>query len=59
MYLMKILGIMEIQQVGKGQRPFPCRKGVTLVITIADALGLMIAFASLIVAVIAVTKGKE
>ncbi|MFP5114698.1 putative holin-like toxin [Bacillaceae bacterium C204] len=35
------------------------RKGVTLVITIKDAIEIMIAFASLIVAVIAVTNTKK
>ncbi|GAB6890321.1 hypothetical protein TGS27_1586 [Geobacillus stearothermophilus] len=46
-------------QMQGGQWPLPERKGVVLMMSIADALTLMIAFASLIVAVIAVSKDKK
>ena len=48
----------SLEQQG-GQWPLPERKGVVLMMAIADALTLMIAFASLIVAVIAVSKDKK
>ncbi|MGA4722172.1 putative holin-like toxin [Fictibacillus nanhaiensis] len=41
-----------------GQWQSPVRKGVSLMVTVSDALTLMISFATLIVAVIAVTTKK-
>ncbi|GGB69640.1 hypothetical protein GCM10007199_39830 [Fictibacillus barbaricus] len=37
----------------------PVREGVSLMVTVTDTLTLMISFASLIVAVIAVTNTKK